>query len=105
MNKDVAQKLISEARYAGEKFSNPDREFNFTGETFKLKKITPLSENTALAFYEKDTGKKAIFFFYFIRSFGGQWKYFVPTDSHVLGMINAHKYLQEIEEYNFEFNE
>lgn len=104
MKKDVALQLIETVKRAGKVFSNPDREYNFTGETFTPKKITPLSETTAIAYYEKDTGKKAIFFFYYIRSNGGTWCYFVPTDSHILGMVNVHKYIQEVEEYNFEYN-
>jgi hypothetical protein len=102
MNKDVKDKLRLKVKEVGQRFSNPDREFNFTNETFEIEKVKILSENTALAYYKKNTGKKAVFFFYYIKANDGYWNYFVPTDSHILGMINVNRFKQEIEDYNFE---
>ena len=50
---------------------------------FKI--IIATSDHTATVIYEKNTGKRAAFFFYYIQSFK-KWNYFVPTDSHINGM-------------------
>jgi len=104
MNKDVALKLSAKAREIAENFSKPDREFNLNKETFQVEKIIPLSERTAVVKFFKSSGKKAIAFLYYINMKNGSWQYFIPTESHVFGMMKLPQYLQEIEEYNYPKN-
>ena len=102
MKKDFAKELKQKAEEVAQNFSRPDRRFNISGETFVISKIVPLSETTAGVYYEKNTGKKATAFFYYLRS--GGWKYFFPTDSHILGMESFGKHKLIVEELNYEEN-
>jgi len=104
MNKDIALKLSAKAKEIAENFSKPDREFNINKETFQVEKIIPLSEKTAVVKFLKSSGKKALAFLYWINMNDGSWQYFIPTESHVFGMLKLSKYLQEIEEYNYPKN-
>ena len=47
MTKDRVNKLNKKAQEIAKAFSNPDREFNHTKETFTVAKIKPVSELTA----------------------------------------------------------
>ena len=78
MKKSLALKLQYRAEEVAKKFSNFDREKNHNNETFELVIIRPLSDYTAAVIYEKDTGKRAIAFFYYVDS--GQLC--VADDSH-----------------------
>lgn len=93
--------LWKKAKDVADKFSNPDREFNYNGETFEIHAIKPLSENTAAVIYQKSGGKLALSFFYWVKSRGGWWGYFFVTDSHVLGMRRLEQELSLVEENNF----
>jgi hypothetical protein len=64
-------------------------------------KIQPLSEDTAAVLFKKNTGKKAVAFFYIVKT---DWRYFFPRDSHILGMESFGEIKRGIEEYNFSFN-
>ena len=77
MNRDIALKLVEKAEEVAKHYSNPDREFNFNKETFTVAKIKPLSELTALIFFDKTGGKKAIAFAYWMKNNGGYWAYFL----------------------------
>ena len=46
----------------------------------------------------------AAFFFYWTNGNGGKWNYFVPTDSHVIGMVNFKDKLPKVERHNFPLN-
>ena len=106
MKKSLALKLQYRAEEVAKKFSNFDREKNHNNETFELVIIRPLSDYTAAVIYEKDTGKRAIAFFYYVDSGqDGYWGYFFPKDSHLLGMSDFSRFKQEIEEFNFDKNE
>ena len=85
-------------------FSNPDREFNTTKESFKVGKILPLSDVTAAVHFEKTSGKIGIAFFYYLKSNGGYWQYFFPTDSHIIGMYIIKDMLHDVEQLNFDKN-
>uniref|UniRef100_A0A6M3XXX4 Uncharacterized protein n=1 Tax=viral metagenome TaxID=1070528 RepID=A0A6M3XXX4_9ZZZZ len=104
MNKDVAIKLKQKIDWIAEKYSNPDREKNGNNETFSLNKIVPLSEYTAVAFFNKSSEKQALAFLYYVEFQDGYWGYFFLKESHVFGMSKIVKYLQEIEEFNFPRN-
>ena len=103
MQKQVKVKLKEKASEAAERFSNPERSKNYNSETFEVHNINPLSEYTACVVMKKNTGKYGAFFFYYINSGEGYWNYFVPTDSHILGMESFRKYKDSVESHNFTF--
>jgi hypothetical protein len=106
MNKDIAVELNIVARDIAERFSNPNREANYNNETFELDEIIPLSESVAAVIFKKNTGKKAVAFFYYIGNGSVRgWKYFFPTDSHILGFRSFEFHKLEIEKQNFKFND
>lgn len=104
MNKTVAKKLKAKASEIARTFSNTDREFNYSNESFEVKSLVPLSEATALVIFEKSSDKLAIAFCYYINANNGEWRYFFPSDSHILGMEKVGKYLHQIEVKNFPKN-
>lgn len=105
MRTDVAQKFFDAAYEVARIFSDPNRQFNRTKEIFRVNDIRPFSETTGCVIYDKSSGKKAVCFFYYLNSEGGHWRYFLPTDSHVLGMLELQAVLKEVEEYNFGQND
>jgi len=104
MNKNIAIALQEKAQGVAILYSKKDRDKNYDQDDFFLEKITPLSEYTAIATYNKTSGKKAIAFFYWLSQAEGRWEYFFPKESHVHGMRQVEKYLREIEQHNFPIN-
>ena len=104
MNKEIALKLKAKIDWIANKYSNPNREKNGNNETFSLNKIIPLSEYTAVAFFNKSSEKQALAFLYYVSYQDGYWGYFFLKESHVFGMSKITKYLQEVEEFNFPKN-
>jgi len=105
MNKQKAIELDAFAKELAARYSHQSREGNFNAETFIVAKVIPTSEDTGSIIMEKNTGKRALFFCYYInRGMSKGWKYYVPTDSHFLGMRAAEIHKMQIEEYNFEKN-
>jgi hypothetical protein len=105
MNKAIAQELDQYVETVAERFSQTNREGNFNNESFELHEIIPMTDVTATVVFKKNTGKQAAFFFYYIakgRSKG--WKYFVPTDAHILGMHAFNHYKLEVERNNYKHN-
>ena len=104
MQKQIAEKLAEAIKRAEVFFSSPERAKNPNHETFKAKDLKPLSDFTAAIVFEKNTGKQAVAFFYYVDSNGGYWQYFFPKDSHILGMDMFGRIKQEIEEFNYPKN-
>ena len=105
MNKQLVKDLTAYAETVAERYSQKDREGNVNNELFKIIEIIPMSEHAATVIYEKNTGKQAAFFFYYInRGKAKGWKYFVPTDSHILGMAAFSHYKLEVERHNYKHN-
>jgi hypothetical protein len=105
MNKQLAQELDSFAQDVARRFSKKSRAGNFNNETFEVDSIIPMTDATATVIFKKNTGKKAAFFFYHVgRGSSAGWKYFVPTDAHILGMHSFNHYKLEIERGNYSFN-
>ena len=104
MKKEIAIKLRIAAEKASEVFSDPQRPLNTNKETFSVDKVTPLSESTAAVTFCKDARKFALAFFYYLNTSGGQWRYFFPSDSHLLGMGMMSQAKQCIEVANIGFN-
>jgi len=103
MNKQVAKELKMFADDVCSRYSKKDRANNFNNETFSVQEIIPTSDHTATVVYEKNTGKRAAFFFYYIQSFK-KWNYFVPTDSHINGMSCFANQKIEVERHSYKYN-
>jgi hypothetical protein len=103
MNKQVAKELKDFTDIICERYSKKDRANNFNNETFEVQEIIPTSDHTATVIYEKNTGKRAAFFFYYIASFK-KWNYYVPTDSHINGMSAFANQKIEVERHNYKYN-
>ena len=102
MNKQVAKELKVFTDEVCNRYSKKDRANNFNNETFSVQEIIPTSDHTATVIYEKNTGKRAAFFFYYIQSFK-KWNYFVPTDSHINGMSCFANQKIEVERHNYKY--
>ena len=100
MTKTNAQKLKSFASEVAVNYSNPEREYNYSSETFEVSKIVPHSDQTATVIFKKSSGKFCAAFFYFIPA-KDQWRYWFPTDSHIVGMDGFKGIKEEIEKVNF----
>lgn len=103
MNKKVAKELKTFTDEVCNRYSNKDRANNFNNETFSVQEIIPTSDHTATVIFQKNTGKRAAFFFYYIQSFE-KWNYFVPTDSHINGMSCFANQKIEVERHNYKYN-
>lgn len=104
MTKDIAQSLSSRATEIASIYSDPARTHNPV-EKFDVEKILPLSEFTAAVVFRKNTEKRVVGFFYYVRTgSGGRWYDFFPTDSHIIGMASFGRLKQEIEETNYPKN-
>lgn len=105
MNKESANLLSVAAEKIAENYSRFDRPGNFNKETFRVDQIIPMSDSTATVIMEKNTGKRAAFFFYYVARGGSQgWKHFVPTDAHILGMQSFGAHKLKVEQSNWEYN-
>lgn len=103
MNKQVAKELKIFTDQVCERYSKKDRPNNYNNETFTVQEIIPTSDHTATVIYEKNTGKRAAFFFYYLQTLK-KWNYFVPTDSHINGMSCFANQKIEVERHNYKFN-
>jgi hypothetical protein len=103
MNKHIAKELKGFTDEVCNRYSNKNRANNFNNETFEVQEIIPTSDHTATVIYEKNTGKRAAFFFYYIPAFK-KWNYFVPTDSHINGMSCFANQKIEVERHNYKYN-
>jgi DNA-dependent RNA polymerase auxiliary subunit epsilon len=101
MEKSKAVMLRDSAEELAKVFSNPNREYNGQNETFKVDKITPMSDLTAVVTYRKSTGKFAVQFWFWVKD---RWWSFFPTDSHIEGMRHMIDAKVKIEQANFGFN-
>ena len=107
MNKAVATDLLEKAEEVCKKYGNPNRKMNVYNESWFVDKVYPVSESTAVVVFRKTRGKKVIGFFYYIRMREKErayWNYFLPTESHIVGMSKVKDYLQEVEDNNFPLN-
>lgn len=67
MNKHLSLELRDKAKEIADRYSKKNREGNFNNESFAVSEIIPLSDFSACVFMQKNTGKKAAFFFYYIQ--------------------------------------
>jgi hypothetical protein len=98
MTKQHKEELRKYVNYVGEGFSNR-KEYN---TKFKATLIEITSESTANIVYTRfPDSKQCAMFFYRVRSDYKAWRYFVPTDSHILGMEAFKQRYMETELFNF----
>ena len=97
MRKEIAIRLREEAERVAREYSNPNREYG-NGEVFEVDEILALSEFTAAVVFKKDSGKRAVGFFYTVKD---NWRYFFPSDSHLIGMESFSEIKKRIEIENF----
>lgn len=105
VKKEIAIRLRAKALEVAKTFSNPERAHNPTAEVFELEGIEPTSEDTAAVYFKKNTGKRALAFFYWVNAGSGEWRYFFPTDSHILGMLEFKDRKVAVEAVNFPLNQ
>jgi hypothetical protein len=101
MKKEFAEELESAIKEAATVFSDPSRQYNYEKETFEKGEVFPLSETAAAVVFMKSSGKKAVAFFYRVKNY---WKYFFPTDSHILGMAEFGPIKAQVEKFNYPVN-
>ena len=114
MQRNRARDLMGHAEIIAERLSL-NRERNTAKDDYGIDRIVALSENTAAVIFIKTSGKSAITFHYFIlmqpfkeafvrEDRAGHWRYFIPTDSHLLGMAAFPKWKAKVERDNYDFN-
>lgn len=104
MKKEHAKSLLEAAKQTAKNYSRPDRERNAVAqETFEVDRIVPLSESTAAVIFLKNTGKRAVAFFFYLPPPWG-WRHIFASDSHILGMEAFGKHKLEVEEHNYAYN-
>lgn len=105
MNKERAKELHEFCNTVAERFSNKTRQGNVNNETFNVDEVIPTSDDSAVVNFKKNTGKLAVAFCYYInRGRSKGWKYFFPTDAHVVGMQAFSYYKLEAERKNYKQN-
>ena len=105
MNKERAKELNQFCKTVAERFSNTSRQGNINNETFSVEEIIPTSDDSAVVNFVKNTGKLAVAYMYYInRGRSKGWKYYFPTDSHVVGMQAFSFYKLEAERRNYKRN-
>jgi hypothetical protein len=105
MNKQIAIELKQESEIVAKKFSSMNREGNFNEETFQVDEVIPMSDHTASVIFKKNTGKLAAAFFYYInKGYSKGWKYYFPTDSHIIGMMSFNLSKLDVERKNYDKN-
>ena len=106
MTKQLAIELQKEAERIAKMYSDPNRQRNVHKEAFTIDKVYAMSDSCATVVYKRSKGKKVLMFFYYIKGMRPGWKYFIPTDSHILGFraFEMLKLKAEIDNYKYNFD-
>ena len=105
MNQARALELAQAADETAFDFSRTDRGGNPGGETFKVDRIIVLGETTAAVVFLKNTGKKAVCFYYYDNSRAHpRWAYFFITYAHLSSLRHVEELLFEIEQHNYQIS-
>lgn len=70
-------------------------------EAIKVVSITILSELTAAVVFEWESGKRILFYFYYVDVQGGKWWHFMPKDAHFVNMEKLCEIRTSVMQYNF----
>ena len=112
MNKLKAKQLEHFIPIVAGYLSHKDREKNYAKEEFHYYDKDLTSEEAVTVRYIKDQGKFVLVFFFwrpdksgqdipYMKELGGRWYWFLPTDSHVLGMKRFAEIKNETEAHNY----
>jgi hypothetical protein len=83
-------------------FSNPDREKNYSSETYKFKDIEILSAKRALVIYEKSpSGRYALADFIHLDREYEPWIFYLVAGAHMLNLDKIQHTYQKVEQHNF----
>lgn len=107
MTKELAISLKKEAQRVADMYSNPNRLRNKHKETYTIDNVYAMSDSCATVVLKRSKGKKALLFFYYIKGLQPGWRYFIPTDSHILGFraFEMLKLKAEMDNYKYNFDE
>ena len=99
MKREHKIELSKFAKEVAEGFSNRP---NYKDVTFIVHRTIPTSESTAnVTFFRRPDNKQVVGFFYRVNSNYKPWRYFIPTNAHILGMMQIKDLYYELEDYNF----
>jgi len=99
MKNDLQLKLNDLIKHVTHTLSQTSRPNNFNGETFEIEEILP-AEDCACVIWTKNTGKKAMAYFWW-NYLIGQWCYSFPSSSQALFLDLVKKSYFEVEKHNF----
>ena len=103
MDKLVARTLKARATEVARNFSSPTRALNHTGEIFTVDEIIPLSAQSAIVIFKKNSGKKAIAHFIHIRQ-KSRWIYYFISAAHLLNLDRLSAIYHDVEIFNYPLN-
>ena len=105
MTKEIAKSLYNKATEVAFKYSQTDRSNNFSGETFTVHQIEPLSAQAALVTFEKSSGKLGLAHFIHVnmpkKPF---WTYYFLGSQHLINLDKIPDKYHEVEIHNFKLN-
>ena len=107
MTKSLAKALQKKAEHVAKMYSNPNRSNNTHKETYSIESIYAMSDSCATVVYKRSGGKKLIAFFYYIKGLAPGWRYFLPTDSHIV-VFKAFELIKlkaEMDNYKYNFDD
>lgn len=100
MKRKLVQALEKEVEGFCDFLNKPKQEKKYPRFLFSVREIIPLSEFVAVALLDKSDGQRALVLFYW-SGWSGEWRGFMPKESHVFGFEKVRAHLQGVEEHNF----
>tara|TARA_R100001443_G_scaffold31592_2_gene45735 strand:- start:2659 stop:2988 length:330 start_codon:yes stop_codon:yes gene_type:complete len=105
MTKEIAKSLYNKATEVAFKYSQTDRSNNFSGETFTVHQIEPLSAQAALVTFEKSSGKLGLAHFIHVNMPSKPfWTYYFLGSQHLINLDKIPDKYHEVEIHNFKLN-
>ena len=105
MTKEIAKSLYKKATDVAFKYSHTDRSNNFSGETFTVHQIEPLSAQAALVTFEKSSGKLGLAHFIHVNMPSKPfWTYYFLGSQHLINLDKIPDKYNEVEIHNFKLN-
>ena len=105
MTKEIAKKLYEKATDVAFKYSQNDRSNNFSGETFEVKEIEPLSAQSALVTFKKSSGKLGLAHFIHVNMPSNPfWTYYFLGSQHLINLDKIPDKYHEVEKHHFKLN-
>lgn len=101
MKRDLALSLREKAEEIAEWMSREKQ--GYANHTFMVAEVRPLSEFSGVLVLNKSDGKKALVFCYW-SEFAEKWRWFLPKESHIVGMERLREFHLSVEAHNFGLN-